>query len=136
MNRNLIFSVITYLIVLASGFFISESFAREIFNNVSVSEAKYMMSEQNNNKVDIVLDVRTGEEYARSHLKGAVLIPIMILAEKKHEIQKRQSILIYCHNGNRSKTACEYLTSKGYKHVFNMLGGIESWVKKGFEVVE
>ncbi len=136
MNRNLIFSVITYLIVLASGFFISESFAREIFNNVSVSEAKYMMSEQNNNKVDIVLDVRTGEEYARSHLKGAVLIPIMILAEKKHEIQKRQSILVYCHNGNRSKTACEYLTSKGYKHVFNMLGGIESWVKKGFEIVE
>ncbi len=136
MNRNLIFPVIAYLVVLSSGFFVSESFAREIFNNVSVSEAKYMMSEQNNNKVDFVLDVRTGEEYARSHIKDAVLIPIMILAEKKHEIQKRQSILVYCHNGNRSKTACEYLTSKGYKHVFNMLGGIESWVKKGFEVVE
>jgi len=50
LNRNLIFPVITYLIVLSSGFFVSESFAREIFNNVSVSEAKYMMSEQNNNK--------------------------------------------------------------------------------------
>ena len=136
MNRNFIFPVITYLVVLLSGFFISKSFAREIFNNVSVSEAKYMMSEQNNSKVDLVLDVRTGEEYARSHIKDAVLIPIMILAEKKHEIKKRQSIIVYCHNGNRSKTACEYLTSKGYKHVFNMLGGIESWVKKGFEVVE
>jgi rhodanese-related sulfurtransferase len=128
--------VIIYLIVLTSGFFISESFARESFNNVSVSEAKYMMSEQNNNKVDLVLDVRTGEEYARSHIKDAVLIPIMILTEKMHEIQMGQSILVYCHNGNRSKTACELLTSRGHKYVFNMLGGIESWIGKGFEVVE
>ena len=136
LSKNFIFPVITCLVVLSSGFFVSESFAREIFNNVSVSEAKYMMSEQNNNKVDLVLDVRTGEEYARSHIKDAVLVPIMILTEKMHEIERGQSILVYCHNGNRSKTACELLTSKGHKHVFNMLGGIESWVKKGFEVVE
>ena len=136
MNRNFMFPVITYLIVLSSGFFVSESFAREIFNNVSVSEAKYMMSEQNNSKVDLVLDVRTGEEYARSHIKGAVLIPIMILTEKMHEIQTGQSILVYCHNGNRSKVACELLASRGHKYVFNMLGGMESWIKKGFEVVE
>jgi rhodanese-related sulfurtransferase len=136
LNRNLIFPVLTYLVVLSSGFLISESFAREIFNNVSVSEAQYMMSEQNNSKVDFVLDVRTGEEYARSHIKNAVLIPVMILTEKMHEIQMGQSILVYCHNGNRSKTACELLTSKGHKHVFNMLGGIESWIEKGYEVVE
>jgi len=134
--KNFIFAVITCLVVLSSGFFVSESFAREIFNNVSISEAKYMMSEQNNNKVDLVLDVRTGEEYARSHIKDAVLIPLMILTEKMYEIERGQSILVYCHNGNRSKTACELLTSKGHKYVFNMLGGIESWVKKGFEVVE
>ncbi len=136
LNRNFMFPVLTYLVVLSTGFFISESFAREIFNNVSVSEAKYMMSEQNNNKVDLVLDVRTGDEYARSHIKNAVLIPVMILTEKMHEIQMGQSILVYCHNGNRSKTACELLTSKGHKHVFNMLGGIESWIEKGHEVVE
>ena len=136
LNRNFIFPVLTYLVVLSSGFLISESFAREIFNNVSVSEAQYMMSEQNNSKVDFVLDVRTGEEYARSHIKNAVLIPVMILTEKMHEIQMGQSILVYCHNGYRSKTACELLTSKGHKHVFNMLGGIESWIEKGHEVVE
>ncbi len=136
LNRKFIFTVITYLVVLTSEFFISESFAREIFNNVSVSEARYMMSEQNNNKVDIVLDVRTGEEYARSHIKNSVLIPVMILTEKMHEIQMGQSILVYCHNGNRSKVACELLISRGHKYVFNMLGGIETWIKKGYEVVE
>jgi len=135
-NRNFVLSVISCLVVLLSGSFVSESFAREIFNNVSVSEAKYMMSEQNNSKVDIVLDVRTGEEYARSHIKDAVLIPIMILTEKMHEIKTGKSILVYCHNGNRSKVACQLLTSRGHKHVFNMLGGIESWIEKNYEVVK
>ncbi len=135
-KKNFIVMVIAYLVVLISGSFMSESFAREIFNNVSVSEAKYMMSEQNNSKVDIVLDVRTGEEFARSHIKNAVLIPIMVLTEKMHEIQMGQSVLVYCHNGNRSKVACELLTSRGHKYVFNMLGGIESWMEKGYEVVE
>ncbi len=135
-NRKIIFPVTVCLVVLISGFSMSELLAREIFNNVSVSEAKYMMSEQNNSKVDFVLDVRTGEEYARSHIKGAVLIPIMILTEKMNEIQTGQSILVYCHNGNRSKVACELLTSRGHKYVFNMLGGIESWLEKGYEVVE
>ncbi len=134
--RNILFLATINLFFLISGFSTSELFAREIFNNVSVSEAKYMMNEQNNNKVDFVLDVRTGEEYARSHIKDAVLIPIMILTEKMHEIQMGQSILVYCHNGNRSKVACELLTSRGHKYVFNMLGGMESWIKKGYEVVE
>ncbi len=94
------------------------------------------MNEQNNNKVDLILDVRTGEEYARSHIKDSVLIPIMILAEKMNEIERGQSILVYCNNGNRSKTACEFLTSKGHKYIFNMLGGIEAWIEKGYEVIE
>jgi rhodanese-related sulfurtransferase len=136
LNRKIIFPVTICMVVLTSGFSVSKLFAREIFNNVSVSEAKYMMSEQNNNKVDFVLDVRTGEEYARSHIEGAVLIPIMILTEKMHEIQTGQSILVYCHNGNRSEVACELLTSRGHKYVFNMLGGIESWIEKGYDVVE
>ncbi len=136
LNRKITFSIAVCLAILTSAFYMSELSAREIFNNVSVSEAKYMMDEQNNNKVDFVLDVRTGEEYARSHIKDAVLIPIMILTEKMHEIQMGQSILVYCHNGNRSKVACELLTSRGHKYVFNMLGGIESWIEKGYEVVE
>ncbi len=136
LNRKITFSIAVCLAILTSVFYMSELSAREIFNNVSVSEAKYMMDEQNNNKVDFVLDVRTGEEYARSHIKDAVLIPIMILTEKMHEIQMGQSILVYCHNGNRSKVACELLTSRGHKYVFNMLDGIESWIDKGYEVVE
>jgi len=136
LNAKMIFSVVTYLVVLSVWFFPFETSAFRIFNNVSVSEARYLMNEQNYNKVDLILDVRTGEEYARSHIKDSVLIPIMILAEKMNEIERGQSILVYCNNGNRSKTACEFLTSKGHKYIFNMLGGIEAWIEKGYEVIE
>lgn len=134
--RKVMISVIVYLVLLSAGFLMPESSALEIFNNVSVSEAKYMMSEQNNNKVDIVLDVRTGGEYARSHIKDAVLIPLVVLSERVREIEMGKSILVYCNSGNRSRTACEYLISKGHKRVFNMLGGIELWIEKGYEVVK
>lgn len=136
-KKNLILQVIVFFIViLPSGFFTSESFAREIFNNVSVFEARRMIDERNLQRVHIILDVRTGGEYARSHIKDAVLIPILVLSERMHEIEKGKSILVYCHNGDRSKIACEFLSSKGYKYLFNMLGGIEKWIEKGYEVEE
>ena len=44
--------------------------------------------------------------------------------------------IVYCSNGDRSKIACEFLASKGYKYLFNVLGGIEAWIEKGYEITE
>ncbi len=133
LNLNLIFLVITCLIVWYSGYLTSESYAAEAFKNVSAFEAKHMIDDQ---QVHIILDVRTDVEYARSHIRDAVLIPLMVLSKRVHELKKDQRILVYCYKGNRSKTACEYLASKGFKHIYNMLGGIDSWIEEGYEVVK
>ncbi len=95
-----------------------------------------MIDERNLLKVHLVLDVRTGAEYAQYHIKDAVLAPLLVLPERLHGIEKGKSILVYCNNGNRSKVACEFLASKGYKRLFNMLGGIEEWIEKGYEMAE
>ncbi len=137
LKRNLILPIITFVIVaLFSVAFTSESSALEIFNNVSVFEARRMIDERNLRKVHQIIDVRTGGEYAQSHIKGAVLTPLLVLPERLNEIEKGKSVLVYCSNGDRSKIACEILSSKGYKYLFNMLGGIETWVEKGYEIVE
>ncbi len=137
LKKNLILPVITFfVVVLSSVAFTSESSALEIFNNVSVFEARRMIDERNFRKVQLILDVRTGGEYARYHINNSVLIPLLVLSERCHEIEKGKSILVYCNNGDRSKIACEYLASKGYKQLFNMLGGSERWVEEGFEIVE
>jgi rhodanese-related sulfurtransferase len=137
LKRNLILSVITFLIVvLSSGILTTESSALEIFNNVSVFEARHMIDERNLLKVHQIIDVRTGGEYAQSHIKNAILTPLLVLPERLHEIEKGKSVLVYCSNGDRSKIACEILSSKGYKYLFNMIGGIEAWIEKGYEIVE
>lgn len=137
LKRNIILPIVTFFIVaLSSGVFTSESSALEIFNNVSVFEARRMLDERNLLKVHQIIDVRTGGEYAQSHIKDAILTPLLVLPERLNEIEKGKSVLVYCSNGDRSKIACEILSSKGYKHLFNMLGGIEAWIEKGYEIVE
>ena len=133
LNLNLIFLVITYLIAWSSGSLSSESYAAETFKNVSVFEAKHMIDDQ---KVSLILDVRTDVEYAQSHIRDTVLIPLMVLSKRVHELKRDQRILVYCYKGNRSKTACEYLASKGFRHIYNMLGGIDSWIEEGYEVIK
>jgi rhodanese-related sulfurtransferase len=137
LKRNIILPIVTFFIVaLSSGVFTSESSALEIFNNVSVFEARRMLDERNLLKVHQIIDVRTGGEYAQSHIKDAILTPLLVLPERLDEIEKGKSVLVYCSNGDRSKIACEILSSKGHKHLFNMLGGIEAWIGKGYEIVE
>ncbi len=132
LNLNLIFLVITYLIFLPPGSLTSKTHAAETFKNVSTFEAYHIIKQQE----IFILDVRTDVEYAQSHLRDAVLIPLMVLSERLHKLKEEQSILIYCYRGNRSKTACEYLTSKGFKLIYNMLGGINAWIEEGYEVVK
>ncbi len=136
LKKNLILPVITFIVVLSTGTFVPVSSATGIFNNVSVFEARRMIDETNLQKVHLILDVRTGGEYARYHIKDSVLIPLLVLSERMDEIDKGKKILVYCNNGDRSKVACEYLSSKGFKYLFNMLGGIEKWVEEGYGIVE
>ncbi|MFQ5963494.1 MAG: rhodanese-like domain-containing protein [Candidatus Scalinduaceae bacterium] len=132
LNQTLTFTVIISLLICSPGFFTSKSIAREAFKNISVLEANQMIKLQTIH----ILDVRTDVEYAQSHIKDAVLIPLMVLSSRLHELKDEQNILVYCYSGNRSKTACEYLASKSFKHVYNMLGGISSWIEAGYEVTK
>jgi rhodanese-related sulfurtransferase len=131
LNLKLTFLIITYLIIWFPGFSITESLAKEDFENVNTFNAYYMIKDQ---KI-LILDVRTDVEYARSHIRDAVLIPLMVLSKRVHELKVDQRILVYSYKGNRSTTACEYLASKGFKHIYNMLGGIDLWTEEGYEVV-
>lgn len=74
-----------------------------------------------------VLDVRTPEEYAEAHLKGAVLIPDYELAQRGDELpaDKNAVILVYCRSGGRSAGAVRFLREHGYTNAYNM-GGIAS----------
>lgn len=76
----------------------------------------------------VLLDVRTKEEFREGHIKGAINIPVQILAYHiEDEVpEKDQTIVLYCRSGIRTITAADILKDLGYTTVYDM-GGIISW---------
>jgi len=84
----------------------------------------------------IMLDVRTPEEYAEGHIKGAVLIPVQVLAERLAEVPKDKQVYVYCHSGKRSARASKLLAKHGFTNIENVMGGIVAWKKAGYPIVK
>ncbi len=91
-----------------------------------------------NGAVDLILDVRTLEEYEGDlgRIKGAKLLPIANLeaGTKAIETFKNKTVLVYCHSGGRSNRAQEILRKLGFANVIDLSGGIVGWNKAGLPV--
>ena len=74
-----------------------------------------------------IIDVRSPQEYSEGHLDGAILLSEYEVNKKyKNYLKdKEEKIVVYCSSGVRSKKAQKSLIKKGYKKVYNLLGGIE-----------
>lgn len=86
-----------------------------------------------------VLDVRTPDEYKTGVIKNAVLADWNNgeqFVSKAGTLDKTRPVYLYCRSGGRSSKAAEWLTSNGFKEVYNLEGGILAWKKNGREVVE
>ena len=95
------------------------------YTQISQDEAKEMMEQDG---TQIIVDVRTQEEYDSGHIPGAICIPNeSIGTEQPKELPDLdQVILIYCRSGNRSKQAAQKLFDMGYTNVYEF-GGINDW---------
>ena len=76
----------------------------------------------------VIIDVRTYPEYIESRIPESILMPYdnienMILNQ---EIDKDETIVVYCRTGRRSSIAKEKLVSMGYTNVID-IGGIVDW---------
>ncbi|QWX83038.1 rhodanese-like domain-containing protein [Cellulophaga sp. HaHaR_3_176] len=96
--------------------------------NKSKSITEVSQSEFDNN---VLLDVRTPEEYNEGHLLNALNInwfdkDFMIKVEK--EFNKKEILYVYCKVGGRSAKAAKKLDSLGYV-VVNLEGGYDAYLK-------
>lgn len=86
-----------------------------------------------------LIDVRTGPEYAEGHLENARLIDWKNSNNFKKAVEKLDKdkpIYVYCRSGRRSIDAGNYLVNHGFKHVFNLEGGIQLWQAKGKKIIK
>lgn len=83
-----------------------------------------------------VVDVRTPQEFAAGHIKGAKNVDFRSPDFEKNiakAVKKRKTVLVYCRSGKRSLNAMNLMVKNGFKDVYNMEGGILAWEKE-FEV--
>lgn len=75
----------------------------------------------------ILIDVREPWEYEEGHIPGAQLIPLGLLQAHFDQLDKNAEIILVCRSGNRSGTAAATLAERGFKDVYNLVGGMLSW---------
>jgi len=82
-----------------------------------------------------LIDVRTEEEHAETHIPDTDLMVLDSLADEiinNEDISFHDEIVVYCRSGNRSKSAYDILTQLGYTNVKSMTGGITEWTSLGY----
>jgi len=107
------------------------------YENATVAHTHEHWLQGNQSKIPfMLLDVRTPEEYAEGHIKGAKLIPVQILAEHLKDVPKDKQVYVYCHSGKRSARASKLLAKNGFTNIENIEGGIVAWKAAGYPVVK
>ncbi len=99
--------------------------------DVQASELRNLI---NNGARPLVVDVREPWEYQMGHVDGAMLIPLGQLAHRVGELDPEQPVAVICQSGNRSQSAAALLAQKGFKKVYNVLGGMSAWQMGGYPI--
>jgi len=80
----------------------------------------------------LLVDVRTADEFAVSHLPGARrLDPDASEIPRAWGTSKASPIVFYCSVGYRSSQMAERLSGRGWTNVFNLEGSIFEWANEG-----
>jgi phage shock protein E len=75
---------------------------------------------------DVVIDVRTPQEFAAGHIEGAINIEYTTIAQQiaKAGVGKDDKVVLYCRTGRRSGVALDTLKGMGFSKAENA-GGLE-----------
>jgi NADPH-dependent 2,4-dienoyl-CoA reductase/sulfur reductase-like enzyme/rhodanese-related sulfurtransferase len=86
-------------------------------------------------KNEVLIDVRTREEYNKAHIPGALSFPVDELRSHLEELRTYPGINIYCQVGLRGYLAYRILKQSGFENVKNLSGGFTSWQACHNEIV-
>lgn len=82
----------------------------------------------------VIIDVRSKEEYERSHIKTAKWFDVERIIHGEMPIAKKdEEIVLYCRTGARSTAAMYKMRAAGFRNVANG-GGLADMAAKGYVV--
>lgn len=84
----------------------------------------------------LLIDVREPDEYAVSHLPGAVHAQGKDIAALVKQAGPDRPVILYCSVGYRSSRETEKLRRAGFGNVVNLEGSIFEWANDGLPLVQ
>jgi adenylyltransferase/sulfurtransferase len=84
----------------------------------------------NNGEAITVIDVREPYEWNIGRIPTARLMPLGSMPHAADAIDRESEIVVYCHHGVRSDLAAQDLVEVGFRHVRNLIGGIDRWSRE------
>ncbi len=122
-------------IALSSGFFLLLPVVQgAAATGISPTEAVQCM----NREKGVVIDVCGADEFAQSHIKGAVNVPLDELEARLEKAVKNKStpVIMVCAAGARSKRAQAIAQKLGYEKVHSLHGGLKAWKEANLPITK
>ncbi|MCR9092629.1 MAG: rhodanese-like domain-containing protein [bacterium] len=81
----------------------------------------------------LILDVRRPDEYATSHVPGAINVPHDQVEARIAELgeDRARTIVVYCEKGRRAGLAGDVLLAAGFSDVRHLEGDMSGWREAG-----
>ena len=107
------------------------------FKVQDVDAAQAMELLQENSEIKI-LDVRTGFEFNRGHLKDAINLDYYSrkFKDELSKLDKNATWLVHCRSGVRSSKTLPIMKRAGFTNIIHLTGGINDWNKAGLPVIK
>jgi len=90
---------------------------------ISATELKAML--ESGEPLELI-DVRTEAERAIASIEGSRLLD-RDYGDYILGLDRDRTLVFQCHHGIRSQAAAEYCIEKGFRNVYNVVGGIDAW---------
>lgn len=87
--------------------------------SITASELDQLISGKN----PLFVDVRDIFAFEKSHVKGAIHIPLEVLAQQKNTIPANRMVIVYDETGKKGHQALRTLIGAGFREVVNISGG-------------
>lgn len=99
--------------------------------DVEPQELYELLQTCSNGDCPVVVDVREPWEYRQGHVPGAMLMPLGQLTMHVNDLDPERPVAVICASGNRSQSAAALLGQKGFKTIYNVVGGTSAWAYYG-----
>jgi rhodanese-related sulfurtransferase len=92
---------------------------------------------QSLNSDDLILDVRTSDEFNAGHIEGAQNTPHEGVASEVENLKKYSTVYVHCKMGGRAKIAAQTLEGAGLDNIVCVSdGGMQRWEDMGWPLVK